>query len=205
MLPTFSGACEAMTKYLNEYVPGTRQVDRQVQSDYDKLKFNNILSCMALVLVPDGGHTMTGVHLTVASTMQGKEDELKQVLGELKAAAGAPPLDAYITCCWGNYKASGLVKGLKKFCRAIYLCDIPQYGRSTPGNDSANADVKVHLLGGKAQAYIRQHAENLRNPDGGGFMQRPDYDRRNWKPGKPVNLTDRDTRPWSPIAFTRLL
>ncbi|HEY6271634.1 MAG TPA: hypothetical protein VIX19_06515 [Terriglobales bacterium] len=110
-----------MTKYLDEYIPKSKQISRQVQSDDQKLKFNNILTCMAVVVVPVGGQTMTGVHLTVASTKNTKEAEaeLAQALQELQTAAGAGPLDAYIICSWRFHKAGGLGKGLKKLARAV--------------------------------------------------------------------------------------
>ena len=185
-----------MTKYLDEYIRDSKQVARQVQSDDKKLKFNNIQSCVAVILV--GPKKMTGVHLTTATTRKGKEDEFAQALSELKAAAGAGPLDAYIVCAWGWHKDTGLGKGLKQLARAVYLCDVPQTAQK-----EANIDVKVHLLGDRPfgglrlQAYIREHAVNQ--------MPKPNFNWKTAQPGKPSYLTDRDSKPWIVVAFTRLL
>jgi len=189
-----------MTKYLDEYIPNSKQKSRQVQSDGEKLKFLNVLSCAAIVVVPVGSTTMTGVHLSITTSKDTKEGkaELKQVLGELQVAAGAGPLDAYIICSWGFHRQGGLGKGLKKIARAVYLCDVPI------DKVDANVDVMVKMLGTRLQASLRQKAEKVLDERGQAKMK-PGYNYKTAEPGKPGWETDSDSKPWSPVPFTRLL
>src|SRR5512147_3255473 len=119
-----------MTKYLDEYNPKAAGVNFRVQSDNRKLKFNNIQSCMAVVLLPVGGATMVGVHITTATS--NSAEELTTVTRELRAAAGA--CDAYLVANYTTFHArTGLGKALKKLARKVYVCDLP------PASDTLNA------------------------------------------------------------------
>jgi len=189
-----------MTKYLDEYVPGSKQRNRQVQSDDEKLKFMNVLSCAALVVVPVGGKTMTGVHVSVK---QGKEadENLKErelMLRDLRKAAGSGQLDAYIVCAWDFYKDGSLGKDLKKLARHVYLCDIPK------AKLDANVDVMMKMVGERLQASVREKAEKILDANK-QIKIKPGYDRKTHEPGKPYWETDKDSKPWMPVPFTRLL
>lgn len=189
-----------MPAYLDEYIPGSRQVARQVQSDLRKLKFNNIQSCMALVLLPAGGQRLVGVHLSTVTT--GKPHEIASAMNDLRAAIGGATCDAYIVANYTEFHArTGLAKAVKKIARKVYVCDLPA---ASDTNNAADADVKVELTGGVIAAYVRRHAVNLTNP-AGQFIQKPNAVLgRGAVPGKPTNMTDRDDKPWMPIPFQPL-
>jgi len=124
-----------MTKYLDEWQPNNlRQVSRQVRSDDESLTFLNVRSCAALVVVPAGSKTLTGVHIQVGhgkakfDKPEDKEAKLAEratILQQLRAAAGPGELDAYIVCAWDFYSHGTLPRDLKKFARFVYLCDVP--------------------------------------------------------------------------------
>lgn len=133
-----------MTKYLDEYNPGAKGLNYQAQADAGKLKFNNIRSCIAVVLVPSGGNTMAGVHLTTATTKN--MTELQSAMADLTGAAGPGPHDAYLVAAFGYHAGTPLVKALRKVARNVYLCDV------TPDKDDpaheADVDVKFEAKGG---------------------------------------------------------
>jgi hypothetical protein len=187
-----------VTKYLDEYQPNSRWVNQRVQSDTHKLKFNNIQSCIAVVLVPVGGQRLVGVHLTTMST--GNTAELKTVLQELRAAVGNVPCDAYLLAAFAHHAQTNLKKELKTFARSVSLCDVP--GASATST-AADVDVKVELVGGHLMAYVRNHAVNLKD-ERGGVKPNPNWDRQTALPGQPQNLTDRDAKPWMAVAFRPL-
>jgi hypothetical protein len=192
-----------MTKYLDEYIPNTKQVARQVQSDTRKLKFNNIQSCMALVLLPAGGQKLVGVHLTTGTTT--KPHEIDSAIKDLRAEVGGGVCDAYIVANYTEFHArTGLGKALKKLVRKVYVCDLPA---ATDTNKSADADVKVELSNGVISAYVRRHAVALPDPaNPRGFLRKPNaVTGPGAVPGKPTNLTDRDQKPWMPVPFQPLL
>lgn len=186
-----------MTKYLDEYSTARGLLAAKVQSDTRKLKFNNIHSCVAVTLLPAGGNTMTGVHLTTANT--GDRAILARVMQELRNAVGAGPCDAYLVSHWSWHSATQLAKELKKIARALYLCDVPVKGDS----DAAQVDVKFELTGGRMVAYVRDHAVFLKDARGGVTVN-PRYNRATAAPGKPMYLTDRDDKPWQAVAFRKL-
>ena len=188
-----------MTQYLDEYDPKAKSVAKKVQSDVQKLKFNNIQSCIAVVLVPVGRQIMVGVHLTTSTTTN--KAELKSVMEELRQAAGAGPCDAYLVSAWAYHAGTDLAKELKKLARAVYLCDVPA---KSAADASADVDVKVQLAGSRLQAYVRLHAVNLKDASGRAIVN-PDWNRATALPGKPQNLTDRDAKPWMAVAFRPLL
>ena len=184
-----------MTKYLDEYGPNARGVNRRVQSDAGKLKFNNIQSCIAVVLAPVGGQTMVGVHFTTATTSN--LGELQRAIGELGAAAGDGVCDAYLVATFGHHAGTPLVKELKKVARAVYLCDVaPDAARS------ADVDVKFELQDGRLTAFVRHHAVALKDA-AGKLIPKPNWNAATALPGKPRNLTDRDDKPWMAVAFKR--
>jgi len=186
-----------MTKYLDEYNPNSKAVNFRVQSDSKKLKFNNIQSCMAVVLVPSGGQSLVGVHLTTKTT--GTESELKTAMKELKTAIAGATCDGYLVAAYTNFHAqTGIAKELKKICRTVSVCNVP--GVEVSG--SADVDVKVELRGNMPIAYVRPHAANLESAPGQFIknLNRP----KNAEPGKPWNLTDRADKPWQAVAFRAL-
>lgn len=119
-----------MTQYLDEYKPGAKGQNRQVQSDTQKL---------------------VGVHLTTATT--GNPGEIKTVLGELKTAVGGGDCDAYLVATFSHHASGDLTAALEKIARTVSLCDVP------PAlSGGAEIDVKVELIGGRPKAYVRPHA-----------------------------------------------
>ena len=192
-----------MTKYLDEYIPNTKQAARKVQSDTRKLKFNNIQSCMALVLLPAGAQKLVGVHLTTGTTT--KPDEIDSAMKDLRAEVGTATCDAYIVANYTAFHArTTLGKSLKKLARKVYVCDLPAVSDT---NNSADADVKVELTNGVIAAYVRRHAVALPDPaNPRGFLRKPNaVIGAGAVPGKPTNQTDRDQKPWMPVPFQPLL
>lgn len=186
-----------MTKYLDEYQPNTRIISKQVQSDAHKLKFNNIQSCVAIVLLPASRRTLVGVHLTTWTT--NKPNELAGVMQELAAAVGGEACDAYLVTTYGHHSQTQLRAQLKGIARSIYLCDVPP-----TSSKAADVDVKVELNGGRLTAYVRNHAV-FQKDTAGAAIPNPHYDRATALPGKPAYLTDRDDKPWMAVAFRPLL
>jgi hypothetical protein len=187
-----------MTKYLDEYNPKAAGVNFRVQSDDRKLKFNNIQSCMAVVLLPVGGHTMVGVHITTATSKSA--EELTTVVKELRAAVGPGPCDAYLVANYTTFHArTGLGKALKKLARKVYVCDLPP---SSDTVNAADADVKVELSGGVMAAYVRRHAVFVTDASN-RRIKKPNAV-PGAVPGKPSYLTDRDDKPWMPVPFQPL-
>jgi hypothetical protein len=188
-----------MTKYLDEYDTNARHLSNKVQSDPRKLKFNNIQSCIAVVLLPVGGGTLTGVHLTTITT--NSKAELTRVMGELRAAVGPGACDAYVVSTWSNHASTDLKKELKKIARTLYGCDVP----APAGGGAADVDVKFELAGGRMTAYVRQHVVTLRAA-GGGAIVNPNYNRATAAPGKPMYLTDRDdpNKQWMAASFRQM-
>ena len=135
-----------------------------------------------------------------AATCPAFEARLEDYLDGLRrfCASGAGPLDAYIICSWGFHRQGGLGKGLKKIARAVYLCDVPI------DKVDANVDVMVKMLGTRLQASLRQKAEKVLDERGQAKMK-PGYNYKTAEPGKPGWETDSDSKPWSPVPFTRLL
>jgi hypothetical protein len=78
-----------MTKYLDEYGEKSKSLNKRAQSDTQKLKFNNVSSCVAIVLVTVGQQMMTGIHLTIRETND--KAKLLAALKDLQSAAGAGP------------------------------------------------------------------------------------------------------------------
>lgn len=189
-----------MTKYLDEYIPNTKQAARKVQSDTRKLKFNNIQSCMALVLLPAGAQKLVGVHLTTGTTT--KPDEIDSAMKDLRAEVGTATCDAYIVANYTAFHArTTLGKSLKKLARKVYVCDLPAMSDT---NKSADADVKVELSGGVMSAFVRRHAVNLTTAPN-QFIRKPNaVVGAGAVPGKPIHETDRDAKPWIPVAFQPL-
>ena len=191
-----------MTKYLDEYNPTARGINYHAQADSGKLKFNNIRSCIAVVLLPVGGQTMVGVHLTNKSTKD--LGELKSAIAELAALVGTAKCDAYLVATFGYHAGTQLVKELKKCARAVYLCDV------TPDRNDvaqeADVDVKFEVSGGRIVAYVRQHALFIETKADGtkGRTMKPTWSTATDIPGKPRFLTDRDAKPWMPVAFKKL-
>jgi hypothetical protein len=187
-----------VTKYLDEYNPTGRQASTKVQSDAHKLKFNNIQSCIAVVLVPDGAQTMVGVHLTTMSTFN--KTELQGLMNELKTAVGPGACDAYLIAAYTNHSGADLTKELKKFARCVSLCDVPGVSATDTG---ADIDVKVELHGTKISAFVRRHAVNIKDA-AGRVTQKPNYNRATARPGQPMYITDRDDKPWMAVGFRPL-
>lgn len=184
-----------MTKYLDEYNPNARAINNRVQSDVRKLKFNNIQSCIAVVLVPVGAQKLVGVHLTTISA--GSAAETQTVMRELAAAVGGGACDAYLVATFAHYARTGLPKELKKLARTVSLCDVPGVGAGPGG---ADVDVKVELNGGRLLAYVRPHAVPLTD-ERGRNIPNPNRNAATAEAGKPWNLTDRDDKPWMAVAF----
>lgn len=189
-----------MTAYLDEYKPGSKSPERRVQSDTRKLKFNNIRSCLALVLLPADGQKLVGVHLTTASTVFHPE-EIDIAMKELRAELGGGSCDAYIVANYTQWHArTDLAKALKKLARRVYVCDVP----AADGSGEADVDVKVELSGAVLRAYVRRHAVALKDKSG-RFIPKPNVKAGGAAvPGKPTVLTDRDDKPWMPVAFQPL-
>jgi hypothetical protein len=187
-----------MTRYLDEYNPRSRDVSTKVQSDPNKLKFNNIQSCIAVVLVPAGGGRMVGVHLTTITTFD--TQELKGVMNELKAAVGPGACDAYLLAAYTNHDHSDLGPSLKKLARTVWLCDVPVVGGK---NQGADVDVKVELHGGQVIAYVRKHAVIIKDA-AGRSTPKPGFNPATALPGKPMYMTDRDDKPWMAVTFHQL-
>jgi len=188
-----------MTKYLNEYNTATNAIwaAHKVQSDNRKLKFNNIKSCIAVVLVPNGAATMVGVHLTKGNL---NPADMTRVMQELQAAAGTTACDAYLVSAWSHYEGSNLKKELKKITRSIQLCDLPK-----KSSNDADVDVKFELAGTRVMAYVREHVLPLKGP-GGAQVPNPNYSKATAAPGKPNYLTDRDDagKQWMSVSFRPL-
>ncbi len=191
-----------MTKYLDEYNPNSRGLSYRAQADASKLKFNNILSCIAVVLVPVGSVTMAGIHLTTSST--NNLAELKLAMAELKAAINNQKCDAYMVATFGFHAGTQLHAQLKKVARAVYLCDV-QPDKDNQAQD-ADVDVKFELSAGRMLAFVRQHARYLETRADGtaGRTPKPNWNAATAAPGKPRNLTDRGEKPWYPVAFKKL-
>jgi hypothetical protein len=188
-----------MTKYLDEYGEKSKSLNKRAQSDNQKLKFNNVSSCVAIVLVTVGQQMMTGIHLTLRETND--KANLLGALKDLQSAAGAGPFDAYVVSAWQAYHSgSDLGRELKNIARAVYICDVPEQ-KALAG---ADVDVKVEFVAGpRLQAYVRRHAVFLKSAAGGG-VPNPSYNKATALPGKPSWLTDRDSKPWMAIAFRTL-
>lgn len=186
-----------MTKYLDEYNPNTQNVNNRVQADADKLKFNNIQSCVAVVLQPVGGGPMTGVHLSTITTYS--SHELKQAMKELKQKAGSGTFDAFVVSMWSHHATTPLKAALKKLARAVYSVDIP------PSGNSADVDVKFEMKSGRIGVYVRQHVTLLKS-SGGGAIVKPGFALATPMPGKPMYMTDKDdeAKQWMAVDF-RLL
>jgi hypothetical protein len=171
-----------MTKYLDEYNPTARGINYHAQADSGKLKFNNIRSCIAVVLVPVGSQTMVGVHLTNKSTKD---------LGELKSAIAE--LAARRHC-----------KVRRVPCGDVRL---PRGDAAREGTEEvADVDVKFEVSGGRMVAYVRQHALFIETKADGtkGRTMKPTWSTATDIPGKPRFLTDRDAKPWITVTFKKL-
>ncbi|HEY6271635.1 MAG TPA: hypothetical protein VIX19_06520 [Terriglobales bacterium] len=62
----------------------------------------------------------------------------------------------------------------------------------------------VKMVGNRLQASLRQKAEKVLDSTGQPKMK-PGYNYKTAQPGKPGYETDRDSKPWMPVPFTRLL
>ena len=190
-----------MPAYLDEYNPNSKSASNRVQSDTRKLKFNNIRSCLALVLLPAAGQKLVGVHLTTSSTVFHPE-EIDAAMKELRTELGSGPCDAYIIANYTRWHArTGLAKAVKKLAKRVYVCDVPEVDHT----GEADVDVKVELTGGLIRAYVRRHAVILKDK-GGLQISKPNaaVALALAVPGKPTKLTDRDDKPWMPVPFQPL-
>ena len=189
-----------MTKYLDEYNPTGRGLNYHAQADASKLKFNNIQSCIAVVLAPDGGNTMAGIHLTTKSTAD--LGELRAAVTELRDAVPGQTCDAYLVATFKFHAGTPLVKELKRVARSVYLCDVTPTDAVIGG---ADVDVKFELLGGRMVVHVREHAKFLETRADGSAGRTPNPSFKATSPaGKPRSKTDRDGKLWIPVSFAKL-
>jgi hypothetical protein len=184
-----------MTAYLDEYQPGSRRAENGVQSDMRCLKFNNIQSCIAVVLVPGNKNRLIGVHLSTITTS--RPAETKTVRAELLDELGKATNSAVYLVA--NYKthhaASTLKKELQKITKSIFLCNISPVSQK---DTSADVDVKMELVGQQVRCYVRLHAPHIHpqvakpKPAGG------------WIPGQPRTERDKEGRDWQVVDFVRI-
>lgn len=197
-----------MTKHVNEYNTNATganpmKLTNMVQQDSQKLKFNNIQSCIAVGIIPAAGNMMTGVHFTTSSTSS--DAELMIALNRIKNLNAGVKFDAYLVASYNEHHSkTNLVKKLKKICQHIYLCDIPPNAAN-----GADVDVKMERTGNGVKIYIREHAVFLL--DGGGqrilkakYVGVPINNAAMVSSGKTQYQNDRDQKPWTPAPFIKI-
>lgn len=192
-----------MTAHVNEYNPNARSAANGVQTDPQKLKFNNIQSCIAVIVVPRTGTQLIGVHFTTISTGTSPA-EMDAAFTAIRSLLGRTACDVYLVAAWRHHATTELLRKLKKFASAIYLCDVAEDGAG-----AANVDVKVDLNGGSALIAIRSHTVFLKDAanqrilkpafaGGGavpaGFLQA----------GHSIHQNDRGAKPWTRISPVRI-
>ena len=189
-----------MTAYLDEYNPNGRARNYRVQSDPQRLKYNNIKTCIAVAMYPSATGQLVGVHLTTKTTRTPRE--MKTVRDELRAALGnVRNCKAYLVANYTTFHATTtLMRELKKIAASVMLCNVT--GARGPDKD-ADIDVKIELVSGRVLCSVRSHAPYATQPGTqlhvpklvpqGGFL-----------PGQPHNQLDTTGLPWKRKIFVRI-
>jgi hypothetical protein len=204
---------KAMSVHVNEYDPRSKNQTRGIQTDPYKLKFNNIQSCIAVVLCvfDNDGHRaptinrLIGVHINT-SNLGNNEMELNIALSQLKQD-GDTLIDIYLVGPYDDkYAGTRLAEKLKYLDpRSIKLFNL------TPirAGWGANQDVKVEANGDTLNVYYRDCVKvnqdlikDRYNPNKGGVK----YTNADLAVGRHKYVNDRDQKPWKlAIAFRDLL
>jgi hypothetical protein len=201
-----------MSAHVNEYDPRSKNQTRGVQTYPYKLKFNNIQSCIAVVVCvydnnPHSAPTvdrLIGVHINT-SNFGNNEMELNIALSQLKQDDDTL-LDIYLVGPYDDkYAGTRLAEKLKYLKpRSIKLFNLPLirvgYG--------ANQDVKVESAGATVQVYYRDCVKydqnNIKanyNPNKGGTA----FTNADLAVGRHKYVNDRDQKPWKlAISFRDL-
>lgn len=146
-----------MTAYLDEFIPNSRQQARGVLKDA-KLKFNNLLSCVAVAVLPHGGSELIGVHFSVSSTK--RDNELDAAFGLMKGLLGGSSCDAYMVGPSGMHEKTSLLPKLKGIASKIYLGDV------TPNRlGEAEADCKMEVAGTTVVISVRPRTDLVKGAD----------------------------------------
>jgi hypothetical protein len=187
-----------MTAYLDEYNPGARSPNFRVQSDPNKLRYNNIRSCIAVAVYPSHNNHLVGVHLTTATT--GNVAEMKTVRDELRAQiGGSPAANAYLVANYtGHHAGTTLKRELLKIVQSVFLCDVSPISEQ---DTSAMVDVKMQLVAGRLIGYVRAHAEFQTNPEGQRIPK--NEPQGGWLPGQPRMQMNKTGLDWQPVDFQR--
>ncbi len=196
-----------MTKYINEFDPKKSSGLNSVQEDFAKLKFNNILSCIAVCLVPEGQGKMIGVHFTFMNTRD--IEQIKSAIEKMKLLGGVnSACSIYLVATYGHHSKSSLISELKKLTKNIFLCDIPP-----DTSTSASVDVKFEKRGRIVEGWIRPCVTYVNDDKGqriqktqdskGHAISHADLNARRLE-GKNNFLTDRDEKPWMLAPFKKV-
>lgn len=196
-----------MTVHVNEFNPSNSAAMYGVQTDPRKLKFNNIQSCIAVVLcvynkvkvgIPTI-KTLIGVHINTFNLGKG-EAELKIAVARLKQHRTDEPFDIYLVGPYDtHYAASNLAKKLKSLNpREIKLANLP-----VNAGKAADQDIKVEAMGANLQISQRdcvkiEHGvlKDKYDPTKGGVA----ITKEQLAAGKHKNVNDKALKPWASIT-----
>ncbi len=212
-----------MSKHVNEYNPnaGTRWFDatNKVQTDNMKLKFNNILSCIAVCVcvyknplrsIKDPGSTwvsaspgivekLIGIHINVGNS--NRPAEIVTGVNQIKVLlTGYERFDVYLVGPFKEcYSTSSLVRQLKTLnSKCIYVFDTP-----LQPSKGAEIDFKIANEGTQPGLYYRSQVvfsnilKDKYDPLKGGSPITEDQKTE----GRHHFANDSNTKPWIKISL----
>jgi hypothetical protein len=180
--------------HVNEYNPNSSNAVYGVQTDPQKLKFNNVKSCIAVGIVPRGGNQLIGVHFTVLSTQN--DSEMDGALTKVRSLLGGSKADVFLVAAWSHHATTNLLKKLKKFASTVSLCDVAPNSAS-----EADVDVKMEMNSSGILISVREHALIIKGTDGNRIPKAKyatpgSFTKTDGAAGKTMFQTDRDSKPW---------
>lgn len=148
-----------MSAHVNEFIPHSRKAPNGVQIDPHKLKFNNIRSCIAVVLcvysnAKVGPSTITnliGVHVNTTNMGNG-EAELKTAVDRLKQLPNRDKFDVYLVGPYDAYYAS---TKLAKRLESLNPREIKLANLAVTASNEALQDIKFEAAGATLRIYQR--------------------------------------------------
>ena len=197
--------------HVNEYDPMSRDQTRGIQTDPRKLKFNNIQSCIAVVLCVYNTGTglpvinrLIGAHINTIN-LDNNELELNIAISQLKQAANTV-LDIYLVGPYDAQYATSRLRGKLMYLnpRSMKLLNFSP----VIAGSGANKDVKVEVAGAGVNIYYRDCVVWDRNTLKDKYnpaLGNPSFGMTDLNQGHHSYVNDKALKPWQPATIFRVL
>lgn len=186
-----------MSIYLNEYNPNSKSPANSVTAESQKIRFNNIQTCVGVVVHDFGRGRMIGVHLTTMSTFN--KDEMAGVVNKINALTGNTKNKIYLVYASRHQVKSHLLSSLRPIASQLLGCQI-----ETSEKLGADVDVNVKLENGAVGIWLREHADISKDASGKAMIKdkyagNKELTSAALAKGKHVYQTDKEGKPWMQV------